>query len=234
MGRALYVREVFRMSLRRCCHCRAAALVAPLFALAGAGCQHARHLYQDATGNTAIVAAARMENPTAADERRHGINYLVDRDFGRRDPYTERYEQIARGDKDAIVRATALRALNRARDASATPVFVGGLGDDSEFVRLEAAKALANIPDPAAAPALIRVLTRMDEARDVRIAAADALRHYRTLEVARVLVTQLSGRDFGVAWQARQSLKHMTGQRDLRYDEAGWLAYLTGPAKPFG
>ena len=25
----------------------------------------------------------------------------------------------------------------------------------------------------------------------------------------------------------------MTGQ-DLRYDEAGWLAYLTGPEKPFG
>jgi hypothetical protein len=101
-------------------------------------------------------------------------------------------------------------------------------------VRLEAAKALANLPDPAAAPALIRALARPDEARDVRIAAADALRHYPNLEVARALVAQLAGRDFGVAWQARQSLKHMTGKSGLRYDEATWLGYLTGPEKPFG
>ena len=213
---------------------RAATLLIPTLVLVGAGCQAVRHTYDLASGNTAILAAARMENTDAPDERRAGINYFADRDYGLRDPYTERYEQIARSDDDFIVRSTAIRALNRARDATATPVFIAALSDDSELVRLEAAKALANIPDPNAVPALIRTLTRADETRDVRIAAADALRHYPSLEVARALVAQLSGRDFGVAWQARQSLRHLTGERDLRYDEAAWLAYLTCPAKPFG
>jgi hypothetical protein len=43
----------------------------------------------------------------------------------------------------------------------------------------------------------------------------------------------LQAREFGVAWQARRSLRRITG-RDLRYDDAAWLAYLTGPHKPFG
>jgi hypothetical protein len=71
------------------------------------------------------------------------------------------------------------------------------------------------------------------ESKDVRIAAADALRQYRTLDVARILVTYLNETDFGVAWQSRQSLIVLTGQ-DLQYDESAWLQYLVGPNKPFG
>jgi hypothetical protein len=101
------------------------------------------------------------------------------------------------------------------------------------------------VPDPAAVPALLRHLqgqrqgivvagavTMSDEGKDVRIACADALRHYRTLDVARSLVTYLNERDFGVAWQSRQSLRQLTG-RDLAYDQSAWLKYLTGPEKPF-
>ena len=58
-------------------------------------------------------------------------------------------------------------------------------------------------------------------------------RQVELLEVARALVNTLGSRDFGVAWQSRQTLRSLTG-RDLRYDEAAWLAYLTGPEKPFG
>ena len=42
----------------------------------------------------------------------------------------------------------AIRALNICRDATATSIFINGLKDDNELVRLESAKALANIPDP--------------------------------------------------------------------------------------
>ncbi len=110
---------------------------------------------------------------------------------------------------------------------------IAALGDENALVRLEATKALANVPDPAVVPVLIKLVNNAAEDRDVRIAAADALKHYRTLDVARSLAGQLAGKDFGVAWQSRQSLERLTG-RDLKYDESAWLGYLTGPGKPLG
>ncbi|HVT88510.1 MAG TPA: HEAT repeat domain-containing protein [Tepidisphaeraceae bacterium] len=184
-------------------------------------------------GKTPINAAKRMEDQYFADERRIGIAELANRDFGRRDPYVTRYEQIAQLDADWMVRATAIRALNRSRDSKATGIFIHALSDDNPIVRVEACKALANIPDPAATPILVRLVSNTEENHDVRIWAADALRHYRQLEVARTLANQLNTRDFGVAWQARKSLVSLTG-RDLKYDESAWLQYLTGNNAPFG
>jgi HEAT repeat protein len=89
------------------------------------------------------------------------------------------------------------------------------------------------VPDEAASDELLKVVNNAQEQRDVRIAAADALRYYRKLEVARGLVNTLNGRDFSVAWQARKSLTRMTGS-DYAYDESAWLNYLTGPGRPFG
>jgi hypothetical protein len=185
------------------------------------------------TGNTPINAAKKMEDRYFADERRLGINNLADRSYGLREPYTKRYQQIAEFDSDWLVRATAIRALNRARDSSATPVLIKALSDQSDIVRVEAAKALGNIPDPNAVPALVKIVSDQGDNRDVRVWAAHALRHYHSLEVARTLATQLDGREFGVAWQSRNSLVAITGQ-DLKYSTAAWLDYLTGPQKPFG
>ena len=185
------------------------------------------------SGKTPRNAAVKMEDQYFPDERREGINELVKKDFGKREPYTKRYDQIAKFDDDWLVRATAIRALNRARDRSATPTFIAALSDKNEQVRLEACKALVHMPDENAVPGLVRIVQDPNEVRDVRIAAAEALQHYRTLEVARALTNNLAGRDFGVAWQSHQTLILLTGH-DLRYDEAAWLAYLTGPEKPFG
>jgi hypothetical protein len=185
------------------------------------------------TGNTPRRAVIQMEDQYFPDERREGINELVSRDFGKRAPYTKRYEQIAQYDNDWLVRATAIRALNRSRDQSATPIFIKALSDPNDQVRLEAAKALANVPDPNATAPLLSIVNNDADNKDVRIAAADALRNYHSLDVARALVSTLGGRDFGVAWQSRQTLRRLTGH-DMRYDEAAWLAYLTGPTKPLG
>ena len=185
------------------------------------------------SGHTPRKAAGNMEDPYFPDERREGINELVKKDFGRRPPYTERYAQIAKADNDWLVRATAIRALNRSRDRTATPIFIAALDDKNEQVRLEGAKALIHLPDDKAVTPLVRVVQDGNEYKDVRIAAAEALQHYRNLEAARALANSLSSRDFGIAWQSRQTLILLTGQ-DLRYDEAAWLAYLTGPEKPFG
>jgi len=202
-----------------------------------AGCESLsdfdQRLSNAVTGHTPRAAAVQMEDPYFPDERRIGINRLAAFPFGRQPPYTTRYQQIAQSDPDWLVRATAIRALNRSRWRPATPLFIKALDDTNAHVQLEAAKALGNIPDSNAVPSLLRLVNDGTEDRDVRIAAADALRHFKTVEVARTLANQLGGREFGVAWQSLRSLEVMTG-RDLHYDESAWLNYITGPEKPLG
>lgn len=218
-------------------------LVALALACGATGCQVARNVQRDfgdfaqksfdiVTNRTAGTAARKMEDPYFPDERRDGINRLAARTYGRGEPYTARYAQIAQTDTDYLVRATAIRALNRSRDASATPLFLKALDDENSRVRLEAAKALANVPDEAAQAKLLKMAGDDQEERDVRIAATDALRNFKRLEVARGLIGLLNQRDFGVSWQALQSLRSITG-RDYRYDESAWLGLLASPENPF-
>jgi len=197
------------------------------------------------SGNTPEKNARMMEDPASADQRRDGMLFLVDHDFGKHPPYTTRYQQIAQKDSDPLVRATAVRTLNVARDKTATKVFISALSDPSPLVRLEGAKALYRLPDPEAAEKLLEVATndgsrfspddtrRQGENKDVRIAAIEALQHYRRLDIARPLVSLLNQKDFGIAWQTRRTLKRMTG-KDLNYDESAWLNFITGPSKPLG
>ncbi|HLL90738.1 MAG TPA: HEAT repeat domain-containing protein, partial [Tepidisphaeraceae bacterium] len=182
-----------------------------------------------------------MLNPADPDERWKGMDYLSDREWGRREPYTKYYKRLAVGrpedglkaDTDYVVRAKAVRALSASRDESVVPTFIKALGDESDLVRLEAAKALMRVPDESAVQPLLRVVSGPTETRDVRVAAASALRHYKTLDVARALVNALDAREFEVAYQARRSLRTLT-EKDFRYDQGAWLGYITGPEKPFG
>jgi hypothetical protein len=190
-------------------------------------------LIQKASGDTPHKAALQLQDKSSADNRRAGLNRLVDFPYAHRPPYTKVYEGMAGLDEDATVRATALRACNRSRDRAATSVFIKCLADKSELVRLEAAKGLANIPEPRAAVALAGIAGNPDESRDVRIATTDALKYYRTPEVARALCSLLNDRDFSVSWQARRSLVYLT-HRDFGYDEGTWLGYFAGPEKPLG
>jgi hypothetical protein len=165
------------------------------------------------------------------DARREGIMGLVDRPWGQTPTYTVAYARIAEDDRqDPLVRASALRALNRARVRRFTPLYVKDLADPSELVRLEACKALNRMPDANAVPDLIKLVGRAEEGKDVRIAAAEALRHYKRVDVARALVGLLGEREFGIAWQAQFSLRDVTG-RNLGYDESKWLGYLSSPDK---
>jgi hypothetical protein len=183
------------------------------------------------TGHTPYKYAKNLfdHNP---DIRREAIYTLSDFGFGRKEPYTKYYAHMAESDVDATVRTAAVRALNHARDASFTTVYINALSDGSEWVRLEAAKALANIPDPKAVPQLMKLLADEKQSRDIRIACADALREYKQSDVAQALIRVLADRDFGVAWQARLSLNLMTAQ-DFGYDQSKWLNYLTGTPTPF-
>ena len=208
------------------------SLSVPLLVLVCAGCQQAQQVIDIITGNTAGRSARLALDDQSADNRRRGIVRLADRDFGRTETYLRLYRIMARDDEDPLVRATAIRSLHRARDAESTDLYVRALNDKSELVRLEAAKALAKMPDESAVEPLRQLVDNPQENRDVRIAATSALKHYRDLGVARSLAATLAGRDFSVAWQARQSLRRLTGQ-DFAYDEAAWLRYLTETDQPF-
>jgi HEAT repeats len=219
--------------------CLALLIFASLFAT---GCEtNSPRLFRRFSLPALPISAAKMDDPLFPDKRRQGVNEVVVRPVGRRPPYTLKYLQLAQNDTDYTVRAIAIRALNRSRDASADPVFVRALSDDQPLVRLEAAKALNRLPDPTAVPLLIAHLQptydtgnfddtgrplQQDEIQDVRIASAEALAHYKALNVARALVDMLDSRDFGIASEARTSLRTITGQ-DFAYDQGAWLNYLT-------
>lgn len=198
-------------------------------------------------GETPGHYAQMMEDDKSADLRRKGMLRLVsDYDFARKDPYTKRYWQIAQGDPDPLVRVAAVRALNRSRQSSVTPIAIKYLDDPDPLLRLEAAKALANIPDPKAVPVLTKHLSAAQEVigqfgrpeavpenRDVRVACADALRNYPDKDVAKALVDSLNEKEFEISWQARRSLILLTGH-DYRYDQAKWRDYFLKADKPFG
>jgi hypothetical protein len=209
-------------------------LLLVLLLLSTAGCQLFR---VDRPGR--VARAARDLDHPHPDERRRAINWLVDRRVGGREPYLARYREMAVGEADQppdpnhLVRASAVRALNRARDARSTPVFIEALQDEHERVRLEGAKALVNLPDPQAVDSLMARLRDPQEDQDVRIAAAEALRHYPRPEVARELAAALDERSFGISWQSRRSLVQLTGQ-DFRYDAAAWRRWVLEADRPFG
>jgi hypothetical protein len=198
-------------------------------------------------GNTPGRYARMMEDDQSADQRRDGILKLVaDYPFARTEPYTKRYWQIAQGDPSTLVRVAAVRALDRSRQKSAIPIAIRYIDDGNALLRLEAAKALANLPDDRAVSALIRhmgttIEVRVEgnriepqpESRDVRVACADALRNFPTKDVARALIDMLREKEFEVSWQARKSLILMTGH-DFHYDQAKWRDYLSKSENPFG
>jgi hypothetical protein len=183
------------------------------------------HFWDYITKDTAGIAARKAVDAYSADNRIAGTLRLADFQYARLGHPEWKGFAISANDPDYAVAAAGLRALNRCRATGYTSLFLIKLEDNEPLVRLEAADALSNIPDPAAIEAL-KTHLEIDISVDVRISCADALRNYKTIEVAKTLVNQLDDKNFGVAWQSRQSLALITGQ-DFRYDQSAWLTYLT-------
>jgi HEAT repeat protein len=202
-----------------------------LLLITSGGCEQYHSAVNYFQGNTPGRYARLMEDEYSPDNRRLGISELAKKDFARKPPYTTRYQQIFQSESEPLVRAMAIRALNVSRDESASALYIRALNDADAQVRLEGAKALGNMPNDGAIDALLKLLNAPEESQDVRIAAVDALRHYHNRAVATALVGVLDERQFGVAWQARRSLKQISGV-DYAYDAPAWLQYLSNPSQP--
>jgi len=92
------------------------------------------------SGDRPSAADMLLEDRASADNRREGMNKLADFGLLGNPIFDKRCRQLAAHDVDFTVRATAIRTANRARDVSATPVFIKGLSDSDDWVRLESAK----------------------------------------------------------------------------------------------
>jgi hypothetical protein len=178
------------------------------------------------THDNAEYAAKKMANKNSPDQQREGMLRLTDFEFARHGVYVEGYAIEARSAPDFTVRAAGIRALNRCRAKGYTSLFLDALASDEPLIQLEAADALGNIPDPQSVHALVARLQDGTVNVDVRVSCAEALRNFHTSESMNALVSVLDDTNFGVAWQARQSLELLTGQ-DFRYDSKLWLNYIS-------
>lgn len=200
-----------------------------LLALTSAGCEDFRTFWHKSSLQEDMAS---IHDPVFPDERRIGINGMQRRDELTDPAFEAELAKIARTDPAASVRAQATRALNKARDDSARPLFMALLADTEPKVRLEAVKALRNLPDEHAIPRLIELSNDVNQNRDVRIWSVAALGLYKRVDVARTLVSLLDARDFSVAHEARMSLVRLTG-RDFHFEQGTWLKYLLGRPNPF-
>ena len=201
-------------------HTRAFALLTLLTATILAGCSGEGFMARIfPPSSTKMVAMA--TDPDDPDRRRQGIVMLSERSYGLNEEFVDVYRDIMLTDADPTVRSVAARAVGRSANPKYLPDLVKAFGDANADVRRNVAVALDNVTGPEAVPALTDRATR-DESKDVRAAAALALRHYREIEVVRTLISALSDESFTVQYQARRARGQLTG-RDLGYSPRPWI-----------
>jgi HEAT repeat protein len=146
--------------------------------------------------------------------------------WGQEGDYVKAYAGFAQNDLYPSVRASALRALGRSQAREQLPVILDALTDDSETVRVAAAAALIDMPDPNAVTPLTQAAID-DESVDVRATACEALRYYRHPDGVATLVKALGDDDFAVRYKAHESLVYLTGV-DRGYEQWDWPSEAQG------
>jgi len=205
------------------------------------GCDSARRQWEEARRSPNEWLDVALESPLP-DDRRRAVNAIAASREGRSDWAVQAFDSIARTDIDATVRVAALRALRRSAGAATVPLTVKLLqpGPPAEdvraapgIVRWEAALLLRDLArrsdvEPGMhESALTALLHRavLDEDRNVRIAALEALGSFRDDRSLRALVAAMQDRDFAIQSAAEHSLVALTGER-RGCDPDEWAAWL--------
>lgn len=173
---------------------------------------------------TPLEAATWAVDTTDAENQRRGVALLASAPWGGAAAYVRLYRLYVEENSDPLVKAFALKALGRHGDASDAKLVATQLTSPFRIVRLEAARSLQRLHDPAVADTIWpRLLDPVEEA-DIRLELAVALGQYPTDAVFQALVNALDQRELGVNWAALDSLETMTGQ-DHGLDKAEWLSW---------
>lgn len=182
---------------------------------------------------TPVDAANWASDPYDADKRARGTTLLANAPFGGADPYLNLYrEHLA--DPAPSVRVAGARGLSVHGSPEDVARLTPLLSDTDRGVRLETAKALQRLHNPAAVDPLIRSLSPKVEAdEDVRGEVAAALGQYAETRVLQALIASLDDDSLNVARSALRSLRTLTGNDDLSDDRKAWFRWAATARDPF-
>ncbi|MBN1435457.1 MAG: HEAT repeat domain-containing protein [Sedimentisphaerales bacterium] len=169
--------------------------------------------------------SAKLRSPDA-DIRRQGVLMLGQDSFAGVEDVSALLSVIGTGDPASSVRATAIEVLARidTDGAQLQEVIEDRATDDSRTVRQACVVALGRYPYGWGSDVLIDRLNN-DTETEVRATAASALKHYRDRRALSALVAATGDVDFQLAYEARNSLKTITGE-DFEYDQQLWQQWL--------
>ena len=192
-----------------------------------------------------MLEALEAESP---DVRRRAIERISRSKYASSDDSVKTMGLIVRTDTSQIVRRTAAHGLGNGRreeacapllmvlDAEALPREVRAADAALRQACVTSLDALvsANVRCDESQP-LIAVVARLltnDPDRDVKIAAARLLRHFRHTDALDGLIASLRQREFAVTYEAEQSLIQLTGHtHGQRHDD--WRVWLGKTEDPF-
>lgn len=170
------------------------------------------------------VLVEQLFNANAPDTRRVAIEKLAKTPWINEDKNRELVAQMTNPsvEKSPIVRAAAVRTLAKVDDPKFFPNIAAAMKDASPTVRFDAADSFELIIYPQAETELQR-LALDDDNEDVRTAACQALKNYRSDDTYRTLLRCLEDESFTVREAAHESLVTMTGA-DNGYDPTKWVS----------
>ena len=219
------------------------------------GCSTRKRLYKhhafvtEADAYDYLTKALQSELP---DVRREAIREIARSRYATHEVVVRALATIALTDPSPSVQCAALAALRAAGGPEAAEAVLAVLeqepgageapwiGPRGANVRLAALRtALTLVADQQLAPenraalqALAARLIREDPSRDIRQCSARVLGYCPHADTLEPLIDALQQRDFGVVYEAEQSLMRLTG-RTFDYDAVAWREWLTGTDQPF-
>ncbi|MFP4355711.1 MAG: HEAT repeat domain-containing protein [Phycisphaerae bacterium] len=203
---------------------RSVLILLPLCLLAG--CESPGNVFRKMFPPSPKKMVAMATNPDDADMRRQGLMMLSSQSYGTKDEFVEVYVDILLTDPEPTVRSAAARAIGKSGNGKYAGQLAQGLSDSDTQVRWDVAIALDNVVGDGAVDPLRNTVSQ-DESKDVRAAAAVAMRHYPRMPVILTLVDALDDEAFAVQFQARKALVDMTGY-PFGYEPEDWAPVASG------
>lgn len=173
---------------------------------------------------TPAEAAAWAVDTSNPENQRRGIALLASAPWGGAEPYQKLYRLYVEEPTDPIVKGFAVRALGRHGDAGDAAMVAKQLTSQYRTVRLEAAKALQRLHDPAVADVMWKKLIDQVEDSEIRTELAIGLGQYPNDSVFQALVAAVDHRELAVNLAALDSLHTMTG-KDFGLSQKAWIEW---------